>query len=412
MRETSLLAAILVAVTQLAVQPIQSRLNTGAILEPVGEIINGAGQDPAAFVNYWNVMPAQGKPAIFMTYIGLRDVTSDWADALKGDLMRNADKFVIPQIGLSMTVDGTPSAHYEQDVAAGLYDNQIAMFIDGLQSLAIPAYIRIGYEFNGVSWNGYQPATYKTAFMRITNMIRARGIEVAAVWCFAMDGVMNFQDYYTGDASVDWWAIDIFSANHFTDPNAQRFLDSARAHHKPVMIGETTPRSVGVLNGQQSWNQWFTPFFTFIHAHPEVKAFGYIDWNWSQYPQWQDWGDARIEQNAIVAGNFAGEMDSLQYLHASTERIFRKTFGSPDTIAPPIPGSISVVELGFPLRLNWNTVTDPSGLAHYIIYRNGVKSDYAFAPPYTDKNIAVRDTITFAVSAMVAPAMKVRSLQA
>jgi hypothetical protein len=400
MKKTGLLVATLVAVAQLAAQPFQARLNTGAILEPVGKIINGAGQDRAAFVNYWDAMHAQGKPAIFMAYIGLRDVTSDWADALKGDLMRNADKFVVPQIGLSMTVDGTPSAHYEQDVAAGLYDNQIAMFIDGLQSLAIPAYVRIGYEFNGVSWNGYQPATYKTAFLRITNMIRARGVEVATVWCFAMDGVMNFQDYYPGDASVDWWAIDIFSANHFTDPNASRFLDSARAHYKPVMIGETTPRSVGVLNGQQSWNQWFAPFFTFVHTHPEVKALSYINWNWALYPQWQTWGDARIEQNAIVARNFAGEMDSLQYLHASTERLFRKAFSSSDTIAPPIPGSISLVDLGFPLRLQWSASADPSGLAHYIVYKNGVRSDYALAPSYSDKNIAARDTITFTVSAM------------
>jgi hypothetical protein len=400
MRKLGVLAAILLAMSQLAAQPIQTRMNSSALLEPVGKIINGAGQDPAAFINYWNGMHAENKPAIFMTYVSLRNVTSDWSDALKGEVMRHANKFVIPQIGLSMTVDGTPSAHYEQDVAAGLYDSQIAMFIDGLQSLAVPAFVRIGYEFNGTSWNGYQPATYKTAFTRITNMIRARGLEVATVWCFAMDGAMNFQDYYPGDASVDWWAIDIFSASHFTDSNAPRFLDSARVHQKPVMIGETTPRSVGVLNGLASWNQWFSPFFTFIHSHPEVKAFCYINWNWSQYPQWQTWGDARLEQNTIVGGNFAGEMDSLQYLHASTEQMFRKTFGSSDSIAAPIPGGFSVVDPGFPLRLNWNSVSDPSGLSHYIVYKNGALLDYVLALPYSDKNIAAGETITYTVSAM------------
>ena len=270
-------------------QTIQARLDQGAILEPKGKIINGAGQDKAAFINYWNVMHTNSKPLIYMYYIGLKDVTSDWADGLKADLMSNAGKFEVPQIGLSMTVDGTPSAHYEQDVASGIYDNQISMFIDGLQTLAIPAYVRIGYEFNGISWNGYQTTSYKNAFRHITNMIRARGIEVATVWDLAMDGVMNFQDYYPGDAYVDWWAINLFSATHLTDPNADKFLDSARVHSKPVMIGETTPRNVGVLNGQQSWDDWFSPFFTFIHTHPEIKAFCYIDWNWSQYPQWSTW---------------------------------------------------------------------------------------------------------------------------
>jgi len=299
-----------------------------------------------------------------------------------------------------MTSDGTPSAHYEQDVATGLYDKQIAMFIDGLQAMAIPAYVRIGYEFNGVAWNGYVPATYKSAYIRITNMIRARGIEVATVWDLAMDRVMNYMDYYPGDEYVDWWAINLFSASHFTDSNAKNFMDNAGTHKKPVMIGETTPRSVGVLNGQQSWNQWFAPFFTFIHNYPEVKAFSYIDWNWSQYPQWSTWGDARLEMNPIVGGNFANEMDSLKYLHASTESAFRKTFGSSDNTAPETPGTIAVSQLGYPLQLNWNAVTDPSGLSHYIVYKNGMLSDYTLTLPYSDKNIAAGEVITYAVSAM------------
>jgi hypothetical protein len=384
----------------LQAQNIQPRLNQGAILEPQGRIINGAGQDLLAFRNYSGVMHTHNKPVIYMTYVGLKNVTSDWANSLKSELMANTGQFVIPQIGLSMTEDGNPSAHYEQDVAAGMYDKQITMFIDGLQSLALPAYVRIGYEFNGVSWNGYQANTYKLAFQRITDMIRARGVEVATVWCFAMDGVMNFADFYPGDAYVDWWAIDIFSATHFTDANAISFVNAARIHAKPVMIGETTPRNIGVLNSQLSWNQWFVPFFTFIRSHPEVKAFCYINWNWSQYPQWSNWGDARLEQNAIVGGNFANEMDSAQYLHASAESVFRKTLGSSDNTAPPSPGTISVTQPGYPLQLSWNSVTDLSGLSHYIVYKNGALADYTLTLPYSDKNVSAGEVITYAVSAM------------
>lgn len=94
---------------------------------------------------------------------------------------------------------------------------QITMFLDGLQALAIPAYVRIGYEFNGSGWNGYLPASYKTAFQRITNMIRARGLEVATVWDCSADGDANFMDYYPGDAYVNWWGINVFQASHFTD---------------------------------------------------------------------------------------------------------------------------------------------------------------------------------------------------
>ncbi|HLP15338.1 MAG TPA: T9SS type A sorting domain-containing protein, partial [Bacteroidota bacterium] len=348
----------------------------------------------------WNALHPQTKPLVYMTYIGVKEATSDWADALKTEMMKNPGYFQIAQIGLSMTYDGTASSHYEQDVAAGLYDKQISAFIDGLQALAMPAYVRIGYEFNGVAWNGYAPATYKQAFIRITNMMRARGVEAATVWNFAMDGVMNFQDYYPGDAYVDWWAFNVFAANHLTDPNVYRFLDSARAHGRPVLIGETTPRSVGVLDGQQSWNKWFVPFFALIHSRPEIKEFSYINWDWSQYAQWSTWGDARLEKNSVVRANFAGEMDSTQYLHASSESAFRKTLGYADAAPPATPGTISVVQNAYPLKLNWNAVTDLSGLSHYCIYKHGVLADYALTLPYADKTVVAGDTITYAVTAM------------
>jgi hypothetical protein len=396
---TVLLLTICV-VTQSLAQKIVPRLNQGAILEPQGKIINGAGQDLASYLNYWNVMHAQNKPLMYMTYLSLREATSDWADGLKADLMSHSGKFQIPQIGLSMATDGIPSSHYEQDVAAGLYDNQIEMFIDGLQSMAIPAYVRIGYEFNGVGWNGYVPATYKSAYIRITNKMRARGVEVATVWDLSMDGAMNFMDFYPGDEYVDWWGINVFSAAHFGDANAKKFMDNAGEHKKPVLIGETTPRYVGVLNGQTSWNQWFSSFFTFIHTYPELKAFSYINWDWSQYANWVTWGDARLEKNTVVAGFFANEMDSLKYLHASSERDFRKTFGSTDNTAPATPGTISLVQSGFPLQLGWNTVTDPSGLSHYIIYKNGALSDYTLTLPYSDKTVAAGEVNNYAVTAM------------
>jgi hypothetical protein len=396
---------VVVSAETLHAQAFQPRLDQGATLEPQGKVINGAGQDQSSYTNYWNVMHSQGKPLVYMAYQELYSATSDWADGLKAALMQNAGRFQIPQIGLSMSVGGgsDPSAHYEQDVAAGLYDQQISAFIDGLQTLAFPAYVRIGYEFNGAPWNGYQPESYKQAYTRITNMIRARGVEVATVWDCSLDAGsanMNFWDYYPGDEYVDWWGINLFSTSHFTDPNGISFLDSAAAHHKPVMIGESTPRYIGVLNGQQSWNNWFAPFFAYIHTYPEIKAFCYINWQWSQSSQWSTWGDARLEMNSIVGSAFAGEMDSTEYLNATTETAFRRALGIQDTIPPATPGPISVVQPGFPLQLAWDTVGDPSGLSHYIVYRHGVLSDYALTLPYLDKTVAAGDTITYAVSAM------------
>jgi Carbohydrate binding domain/Glycosyl hydrolase family 26 len=382
-------------------QSLQPRNDFNALLEPNGKVINGAGQyDIASFNNYWDVMNQNNKPAIFMSYIALKGLKSNWADDLKKELLSYGNKFIIPQIGLAMTEDGNPSVHYEDSVALGLYDTQINNLIKGLKNLAIPAYVRIGYEFNGLSWNGYLPGSYKDAFIRITNTIRTSNLEVATVWCFSMDGETNYMDYYPGDSYVDWWAVDIFSASDFSATNAFSFMDSATAHQKPVMIGETTPRYVGVLNGDQSWDNWFVPFFDFIHTQPAVKAFCYINWDWSQYPQWYDWGDARLEMNSVVAGNFNSELDSSIYFSSSDESTFRKTLGFSDNAAPQAPQNLSLVSANYPVELSWNAVADPSGLSHYIVYKNGELSDYTLGPTYEDYDFSAGDTINYMVSAM------------
>lgn len=96
------------------------------------------------------------------------------------------------------------------------------------------------------------------------------------------------------------------------------FLDLADAHRKPVMIGEFTPRRVGVLDGQEGWDAWFTPYFDLIHRRREIKPFSYIDWNWANRPPWTTWGDARIEANDVVAAHYREEMRLGLYLHSRT----------------------------------------------------------------------------------------------
>jgi len=318
---------------------IQARYNYGALLEPNGKIFNCAGQDIPGFNNYWNVMNANNKPPIFMTYINLKDVTSTWITNhpwygnIKNALDSYNPKTVVLQVGLAMTTDGNPSSHYEQDVAAGLYDTKIDQFIAGLAALNRPAYIRIGYEFNG-GWNGYVPSSYKAAFQYVTNKIRASGLPIATVWDFSMDGAMNYMDYYPGDAYVDWWGINIFSASAFSDNNALQFMNDANTHQKPVMIGESTPRYMYTTAGQSTWDAWFIPFFNFIHNQRGVKMFCYINWNWDA-KGW-GWGDARIEANTLIAQNFNQEISNPEYLHADT------TFPVNATITDTTPPAVSI----------------------------------------------------------------------
>ena len=394
----ALTAAFLSA--SLNAQSVLPRTDHGARLEPRGRIMNGAGQSADAFQNYWNAMAPDNKPVVSMYYVNLRGVQRHWSREINAQLLELEPQFVIPQIGLSMTVDGSPGQHYEGDVAAGLLDGDIAAFLDGLVELARPVYLRIGYEFNGLSWNGYQPQTYQSAFRRITDKIRERNLEVATVWDCEIDGTANFMDFYPGDTYVDWFGINLFSDSHLTHPNTYAFLDLAVSHNKPVMIGESTPRYVGVLDGLTSWTTWFLPYFNLIHSRPEIKMFCYINWDWSRYPPLADWGDCRLEMNDYVKQQFTQEMNSAAYLHARTETAFRQLLSYGDTDPPPPVSQLNASPGTCPEYLQWNPTTDNSGLAHYLIYKNGSLAGYSLNPEFEDFTIKAGEQNAYYVTAM------------
>lgn len=138
-------------------------------------MLHGAGQSAAAFKAYWDFMPNATKPMLYMTYTSLnassQEKVQQYFEELEEECAQYTDEFyTIPQIGLSMTSGGQG---YDGAVARGELDEQISWLVDALQHiLKRPAYIRIGYEFNG-DWNGYDPKTYPKAFARVAKAVRA-----------------------------------------------------------------------------------------------------------------------------------------------------------------------------------------------------------------------------------------------
>lgn len=294
------------------------RENYRALLEPADRVLHGAGQSPEAFARYVHALGPDAHPALYMHYTGLKHLPPGPMSALEACRAAYPEVPLIPQIGLSMTKDGSPEQHYEHDVAAGLYDAQIENLAESLRAFDAPVFLRIGYEFNG-QWNGYERESFVAAWRRIVDALRAAGADqVATVWCFAEEGNdKDFMQYYPGDEYVDWWSIDLFDKEHLVSPFTEAFLDAAEAHRKPVMIGESTARRVGVHGGEASWKKWYAPYFDLIRRRPGIKAFCYINWNWAAYPMWHDWGDCRIEENPAVLEAFRKELACPLYLHAS-----------------------------------------------------------------------------------------------
>jgi hypothetical protein len=307
------------------------RQQGGHRLEPEGNsVLHGAGQDPEAFREYFTRV-GERKPALYMTYVTLKSDLAAYFAWLQHELDAYLPAVLAPQIGLHLAGDARdehPEPHYEHEVAAGQLDDQIAAFGVGLRALQRPAYVRIGFEFNG-PWNGYAPEAYKTAWRRIVAGVRKQRVDdMAAVWCsFPLPSRRehpqgtdrDYAAFYPGDDVVDWWAIDLFAPDELTRDNTLTFLQEAQQRHFPVMIGESTPRGVGVHGGEQAWTHWFVPYFSLIRSQPSVKAFCYISWDWSQYPLWSDWGDARIWAHPTILAHYQRELADALYRHATTQ---------------------------------------------------------------------------------------------
>lgn len=382
-----------------------ARENYGAFLEPIDGVYTGAGQDPAGYDGYLRALGDGKAPVIYMFYTGLRwDVEGDLARlaAEMAAVEARTGTYGIAQIGLSMTTDGTPSAHYEQDVAAGKYDAAIDALCRGIRDLGHPVILRIGYEFNGVAWNGYKSDAYKAAFRRVTEKIRANRLECATCWdASAIAGTMRaVMDFYPGDEWVDWWGINLFLASEFSDPAVERFMAGARSRRKPVLIGESTPRKVGTLKGSASWNAWFDRYFAFIARHPGVKAFSYINWDWSRYPQWSDWGDARLEENKVVAGRFADEIARAPFILGLGERELRRSFGesydAAQSVPPSPPGGLTASLGAGGVALSWNA--DPS-VRRWAVRRGREVIGSTGTASFIDRAVGAGESVSYSIIA-------------
>ena len=349
-----------------AAQDYQPRAAYGQRLEPLGKILHGAGQDPNAFRAYWDVMDEGEKPLVYMHYENLNNIGMGWARRLRGELAPYRDQMTVIQFGLELV-------GLEGAILAGFLNDDIEDWLDGIEELGLPVYVRLGYEFNGLAWNGYLPDSYKRVFIYLTERIRARDLEIATVWNYVPDPTQptDFMAYYPGDEYVDWWSINFFDPTQITNNLTTAFLDSAAVHNRPVLIGESTPKDVGVLDGQADWDAWFAPFFDLIASEPGLKMTGYINWDWSEYPQWSTWGDARLQQNEVVRQHFSDQLDDSIYLHAVSEKAYRAALGFTESDPPPPVANLTVSDDTSPITLSWEASSDPSGIARYLIYEDG-----------------------------------------
>ena len=291
--------------------------------EPKGDkVIHGAGQSPEQFNEYWKAV-GKSKPSIYMLYVRVNEIREKLPKKIES--MFKISKDLIPQIGLNFIPKGKGPVCKE--VSAGEYDSELLFMIKSLEKIENPVFLRIGYEFDKA--DKYNPKHFVSAWKHIVNLIKKNNVEnIATVWCACpYHGTSPVKRYYPGDRYVDWFGIDVFNSRYFKDDTytpVADFLTLAKKHKKPVMIGESTPARVGVDGGEKSWNEWFKPYFKWIHSHKIIKAFCYINWDWAKDWKQPEWGNGRIQENKYVNKKLVDELKDKRYIHNQPVNKFLK----------------------------------------------------------------------------------------
>ncbi len=204
-------------------------------------------------------------------------------------------------------------------ILRGDWDGKIRQLAREIKQLGSPFLLRPGWEF-GIGSDGVHqqanltPAVFIACWRRIQDIFTQEQVNnVAWVWSLVNPNQFDYLSYYPGDERVDWWAINYFTTDQIN--NGDGFLEAARNHQKPVLIGESCPIHNGGTENSSNWNSWFLPYFEKIKANSHIKAFIYISNPWDKSNFWEDWADSRININPTIRANYATEMANSRYVH-------------------------------------------------------------------------------------------------
>ncbi|MEO1487682.1 MAG: 1,4-beta-xylanase [Bacteroidota bacterium] len=284
---------------------------------------------PAGVTVYSNVSPGGESYGYFNKGLDGLKTKANWG---AGDSWANAYLQDSTYTNSALAI-GLSLVNHEKKVAKGLHDDLITELGTWMKSIKRLVFLRIGYEFDGWEWNHYQRKPYLKAWGRIHSIFQKLKVDnVAFVWQSKGTGSDQkvLEAWYPGDALVDWCAYSYFGA-----PDTE-MIQFARKHGKPVFIAEATPvRQAENLYfetdlkkedmGPKIWKEWFEPFFATLEQHADViKAFSYINADWSSQPMWItnpvfQKVDARLQVNEYIRKKWKAEMEKEQYLHAKEE---------------------------------------------------------------------------------------------
>jgi hypothetical protein len=249
--------------------------------------------------------------------IGALIVYLGWYAGAWGDVQRQLN--VVDPMGIKVMVTWEPSLKNGQDPLTAILNGSQDAIIDDFANkskTARPFFLRFAHEMNGnwYAWSGDAPR-YIAAWQYIWQRFQAAG-NTSAVWVWSpnADSVPNeawndLNNYYPGDAYVDWVAVDFYGLKWGDQPPGPA-IDRVYAYYgavKPIMIGETAAADCAhyAPGVTMTKDLWITSLFTEMGAfyRPNLRAFFWFNENKRSEADWRITScNAPAAQEAYRAG--------------------------------------------------------------------------------------------------------------
>ncbi|WP_299253403.1 glycosyl hydrolase, partial [uncultured Cytophaga sp.] len=253
-----------------------------------------------------------------------------------------------------------------KDIPTGKWDAQIDMIAASIKAKpTVKFLVRIGYEVNlnmfanktttpfidilnkytALGINPLEKAdqipefdlqAYKDAYNYIAQRIRTTNKVTNAAFIFhPVRGINDAKMLYPGDANVDWFGLSIFNHDicwptwegnpppfrncpetQAMDDNVRQCMEWAKnTIKKPIIIAESASQSDVVHQGTAAFqNGYLDKVFNLIKTY-DIKAFVYINSDWTSHGWSSQWGDSRVEKDPAVLSHWLAEVLKPRYIH-------------------------------------------------------------------------------------------------
>ena len=168
-----------------------------------------------------------------------------------------------------------------RSIQQGTYDDVIKKQAAALKGWDAKILLEWRWEMDRLNLQSqiWSAQDYIAAWKHIRAIFAAEGAtNVGWVWCPLAVGfdTNRSQPFYPGDDQVDWVCADVYPGNTIKpfETGAASFLNWAKDHPKPIIIGEF---GIKQARGEETQEQWLNEVKAYVPTVPQIKALVYFN---------------------------------------------------------------------------------------------------------------------------------------